>query len=38
VEECPYDALEWVGDVTQSGSSSAALVEEMIVKPEATSR
>jgi NADH-quinone oxidoreductase subunit I len=38
VEECPYDALEWVGDVTQPGSSSAALVEEMVEKSEATSR
>ena len=38
VDECPFDALEWVGDVTQPGSSSAALVEEMVEKSEATSR
>lgn len=32
VEECPYDALEWVGDLTQPGSSSKTLVEEMVEK------
>jgi hypothetical protein len=32
VDECPYDALEWVGDLTRSGSSSEALVEEMVEK------
>ena len=30
VEECPYDALEWVGDLTKAGSSSESLVEEMV--------
>jgi NADH-quinone oxidoreductase subunit I len=30
VEECPYDALEWVGDLTQPGSNSRSLVEEMV--------
>jgi NADH-quinone oxidoreductase subunit I len=29
VEECPYDALEWAGDLTQPGSSSESLVEEL---------
>jgi NADH-quinone oxidoreductase subunit I len=29
VEECPFDALEWVSDVTPPGSSSDALIEEM---------
>jgi len=38
VEECPYDALEWVDDLTQLGSSSAALVEEMVEKSETASR
>jgi len=37
VEECPYDALEWVGDLTQPRSSSEALVEEMVEKPSADS-
>ena len=30
IEECPYDALEWVGDLTQPGSNSGSLVEEMV--------
>jgi NADH-quinone oxidoreductase subunit I len=30
VEECPYDALEWADGLTQPGSSSAAMVEEMV--------
>ena len=38
VEECPYDALEWVSDLTQSGPSSETLVEEMVEKSEVTSR
>jgi NADH-quinone oxidoreductase subunit I len=29
VEECPYDALEWVGDPTQPGLTPESLVEEM---------
>jgi NADH-quinone oxidoreductase subunit I len=32
VEECPFDALEWVGDLTRPGSSSGGLVEEMVEK------
>jgi NADH-quinone oxidoreductase subunit I len=32
VEECPYDALEWVADLTQPGLSSGSLVEEMVEK------
>ena len=32
VEECPYEALEWVGDLTQSGSSSEALVDDLVGK------
>jgi NADH-quinone oxidoreductase subunit I len=31
VEECPYDALEWVGDLTQPEASSESLVEEMVI-------
>jgi NADH-quinone oxidoreductase subunit I len=30
IAECPYDALEWVGELTESGSSSESLVEEMV--------
>jgi NADH-quinone oxidoreductase subunit I len=30
VEECPFDALEWVSDATPPGSNSDALVEEMV--------
>jgi NADH-quinone oxidoreductase subunit I len=30
VEECPYDALEWVGELTQPGSSPDSLVEQMV--------
>jgi NADH-quinone oxidoreductase subunit I len=30
VEECPFDALEWVSDATQPASTSDALVEEMV--------
>jgi NADH-quinone oxidoreductase subunit I len=30
VEECPFDALEWVSDASPSGSSPSALVEEMV--------
>jgi NADH-quinone oxidoreductase subunit I len=32
IEECPYDALEWVGDQTQPGFASESLVEEMVEK------
>jgi NAD-dependent dihydropyrimidine dehydrogenase PreA subunit len=32
VEECPYDALEWVADLTQPGLSAGSLVEEMVEK------
>jgi formate hydrogenlyase subunit 6/NADH:ubiquinone oxidoreductase subunit I len=34
VEECPYDALEWVDVLTQPGTSSGSLVEEMAQPPE----
>jgi NADH-quinone oxidoreductase subunit I len=30
VEECPYDALEWVGDLTQPGWTPESLAEEMV--------
>jgi NADH-quinone oxidoreductase subunit I len=30
VEECPFDALEWVSDASPSRSSPSALVEEMV--------
>jgi NADH-quinone oxidoreductase subunit I len=30
VEECPYDALEWVGDLTQPGLTPESLLEEML--------
>ena len=30
VEECPYDALEWVDDLTQPGLTPESLVEEMV--------
>ena len=33
IEECPYDALEWVGEPTQPGFTSEALVEEMVRPP-----
>jgi NADH-quinone oxidoreductase subunit I len=33
IEECPFDALEWVSDASLSGSSSDALVEEMVQPP-----
>jgi NADH-quinone oxidoreductase subunit I len=33
IEECPYDALEWVGELTQPGFTSEALVEEMVRPP-----
>jgi NADH-quinone oxidoreductase subunit I len=33
VEECPFDALEWVGHLTQPRSSSDGLVEEMVQPP-----
>ena len=36
VEECPYDALEWVGDLTQPGASSESLTEEMLITPHST--
>jgi NADH-quinone oxidoreductase subunit I len=29
VEECPYDALEWVGSQTQPGFAPESLVEEI---------
>jgi NADH-quinone oxidoreductase subunit I len=32
IEECPFDALEWVSEPTQSASTSNALVEEMVPK------
>jgi NADH-quinone oxidoreductase subunit I len=34
VEECPFDALEWVDDLTQPALSSDALIEEMAQPPE----
>jgi NADH-quinone oxidoreductase subunit I len=30
IEECPYDALEWVGNLTGPGFASESLVEEMV--------
>jgi NADH-quinone oxidoreductase subunit I len=30
VEECPFDALEWVAESTQPAATSEALVEEMV--------
>ena len=33
VEECPYDALEWVGNLTEPGFASESLVEEMVTQP-----
>ena len=33
VEECPYDALEWVDDLTQTGLTPESLVEEMVTLP-----
>jgi NADH-quinone oxidoreductase subunit I len=33
VEECPFDALEWVSDVTPASSGPDALVEEMVQRP-----
>jgi NADH-quinone oxidoreductase subunit I len=33
IEECPYEALEWVGELTQPGFTSEALVEEMVRSP-----
>ena len=36
VEECPYDALEWIGDLTQPGASSESLTEEMVITPHST--
>ena len=33
VEECPYDALEWVSDLTQPGLTPESLVEEMVTPP-----
>jgi formate hydrogenlyase subunit 6/NADH:ubiquinone oxidoreductase subunit I len=33
VEACPYEALEWVGDLTQPTFTSEALVEEMVNPP-----
>jgi NADH-quinone oxidoreductase subunit I len=33
IEECPFDALEWVSEQTQSASTSDALVEEMVTRP-----
>jgi NADH-quinone oxidoreductase subunit I len=30
VDECPYDALEWVGNLTRPGFASESLVEEMM--------
>ena len=36
VEECPYDALEWVGNQTQPGFASESLVEEISLSPRST--
>ena len=33
IEECPYDALEWVGELTQPGLAPESLVEEMVRPP-----
>ena len=33
VEECPYDALEWVDDLTSPGLTPESLVEEMVAPP-----
>ena len=33
IEECPYDALEWVSDLTQPGLTAESLVEEMVTPP-----
>jgi NADH-quinone oxidoreductase subunit I len=33
VEACPYDALEWTGDLTRPGFSPGVLVEEMVAPP-----
>jgi NADH-quinone oxidoreductase subunit I len=30
IEECPYDALTWAGDLTQPGLAAESLVEEMV--------
>ena len=36
VEECPYDALEWVGNQTQPGFASESLVEDLSLSPPST--
>jgi NADH-quinone oxidoreductase subunit I len=36
VEECPYDALEWAGELTQPEPSSESLIEEMVITPHST--
>ena len=33
IEECPFDALEWVSEPTQPASTADALVEEMVTRP-----
>jgi len=33
IEECPFDALEWVSEPTQPGSTSDALIEQMVTRP-----
>jgi NADH-quinone oxidoreductase subunit I len=33
IKECPYDALEWVGDLTEPGPERESLVEEMVPPP-----
>jgi NADH-quinone oxidoreductase subunit I len=39
IEECPYDALEWVGELTQPRLTPESLVEEMVDhRPDRTSR
>jgi NADH-quinone oxidoreductase subunit I len=32
IEECPYDALEWVGSLIEPRSATGSLVEEMVEK------
>jgi NADH-quinone oxidoreductase subunit I len=36
VEECPYDALEWVGNQTQPRFAPESLVEEISLSPRST--
>jgi NADH-quinone oxidoreductase subunit I len=36
IEECPYDALEWVDNQTQPGFAAGSLVEEISLSPRST--